>query len=68
MKLATQIRSGRAGMGQEKAILDVNVWWGWEDAMVPRKRQLWFNKTLGRYPGELMLEIHDVPEGDHTDL
>lgn len=69
--LATKLQT--AGMdrpGTEKGLplIDVDVWWGWEDNMVPRKGQLWFNKTLGRYPREMRLKVHDVPDGDHTDL
>nr|XP_031864044.1 uncharacterized protein CI109_000688 [Kwoniella shandongensis]KAA5531116.1 hypothetical protein CI109_000688 [Kwoniella shandongensis] len=48
--------------------LIVDVWWGWEDDMVPRKGQLWFNNVVGAYPGLMNLRIHDVPDGDHTDL
>ncbi|WVF67572.1 hypothetical protein IAT40_002330 [Kwoniella sp. CBS 6097] len=48
--------------------IDVHVWWGWEDDMVPRKGQLWFNKVIGAYPGMINLTIHDVEDGDHTDL
>lgn len=51
-----------------KARLDIQIWWGWEDMMVPRKGQLWFNKTLSRFPGELAVTVHDVPTGDHSDL
>lgn len=66
-KLSTLLRSSTP-KGEKKAVLDVHVWWGWEDNMVPRKGQLWFNKTLNRCPGELKLTVHDVPNGDHTDL
>ncbi|OCF31536.1 hypothetical protein I316_06735 [Kwoniella heveanensis BCC8398] len=48
--------------------IDVHVWWGWEDDMVPRKGQLWFNKIMGAYPDTVNLTIHDVEDGDHTDL
>ncbi|OCF44038.1 hypothetical protein I317_02146 [Kwoniella heveanensis CBS 569] len=48
--------------------IDVHVWWGWEDDMVPRKGQLWFNKIMGAYPDTVNLTIHDVKDGDHTDL
>ncbi|WVQ95057.1 hypothetical protein IAU59_002149 [Kwoniella sp. CBS 9459] len=48
--------------------ISVHVWWGWEDDMVPRKGQLWFNKVMGSYPGIIDLTVHDVEDGDHTDL
>ena len=70
--------------------LNVQLWWGWEDGMVPRKGQcewrlhitshqnhqsctdavlvVWFNKTISGHPNEIRVEMHDVPDGDHTDL
>ncbi|WWC90593.1 uncharacterized protein L201_005529 [Kwoniella dendrophila CBS 6074] len=48
--------------------IEINVWWGWQDDMVPRKGQLWFNKVVGAYPEAIHLKIHDVEDGDHTDL
>ncbi|KAK8854694.1 hypothetical protein IAR55_003433 [Kwoniella newhampshirensis] len=60
-----------AGDTQRKEVphpLMVDVWWGWEDDMVPRKGQLWFNLVVGAFPGCIDLRIHDVPDGDHTDL
>ncbi|WVQ80175.1 hypothetical protein IAT38_002280 [Cryptococcus sp. DSM 104549] len=48
--------------------LEMHVWWGWQDEMVPRAGQLWFNKVVEAYPGAINVTIHDVPDGDHTDL
>ncbi|WWC63394.1 uncharacterized protein I303_105994 [Kwoniella dejecticola CBS 10117] len=48
--------------------MEIEVWWGWLDDMVPRKGQLWFNKILGSYPETIDLRVHDVEDGDHTDL
>ncbi|OCF57548.1 hypothetical protein L486_05006 [Kwoniella mangroviensis CBS 10435] len=48
--------------------IEIDVWWGWWDDMVPRKGQLYFNKILDAYPDTIKLTIHDVEDGDHTDL
>ncbi|WVQ72118.1 hypothetical protein IAR50_001663 [Cryptococcus sp. DSM 104548] len=48
--------------------LEMSVWWGWLDDMVPRKGQLWFNDLVGRYGDAIKLSIHNVPDGDHADL
>ncbi|WRT68510.1 uncharacterized protein IL334_005486 [Kwoniella shivajii] len=48
--------------------IEIDVWWGWEDEMVPRKGQLWFNKVLEAFPEFIILNVHDVEDGDHTDL
>ncbi|WWC71478.1 uncharacterized protein I206_105436 [Kwoniella pini CBS 10737] len=48
--------------------IEIEIWWGWLDDMVPRKGQIWFNKILGSYPDAIDLRIHDVEDGDHTDL
>ncbi|GFZ50912.1 hypothetical protein JCM24511_08670 [Saitozyma sp. JCM 24511] len=48
--------------------LDIQLWWGWKDGMVPRKGQLWFNKVIGAHPGAIRVTVHDVPDGDHTNL
>jgi hypothetical protein len=29
---------------------------------------VWFNKTMMGYPKQITLVIHDIPDGDHTDL
>ncbi|TYJ55771.1 hypothetical protein B9479_003549 [Cryptococcus floricola] len=59
---------GGGGGGGVKWPLEVNVWWGWLDDMVPRKGQLWFNDRVGQYGDAIKLSIHDVPDGDHADL
>nr|ODN91925.1 hypothetical protein L203_01179 [Cryptococcus depauperatus CBS 7841] len=48
--------------------LKLHVWWGWQDDMVPRKGQIWFNNLVQGYSGMIDLAIHDVPNGDHVDL
>ncbi|WVR09508.1 hypothetical protein IAU60_006576 [Kwoniella sp. DSM 27419] len=48
--------------------VEIDVWWGWLDDMVPRKGQLWFNKVLGGHPKTITLRVHDVEDGTHTDL
>ncbi|ORX38407.1 Alpha/Beta hydrolase protein [Kockovaella imperatae] len=48
--------------------LNVHIWWGWEDGMVPRQGQLWFNKVIQSHPKKLRVEVHNVPDGDHGDL
>ncbi|ODN90815.1 hypothetical protein L198_06132 [Cryptococcus wingfieldii CBS 7118] len=60
--------TGGGGGGGVKWPLEVNVWWGWLDDMVPRKGQLWFNDLVGQYGDAIKLSIHDVPGGDHADL
>jgi len=58
------------GSGKEgkRRRLKMHVWWGWQDGMVPRKGQLWLNKTLSAHAQIIDLQIHDVPNGDHNDL
>ncbi|OWZ37645.1 hypothetical protein C351_04511 [Cryptococcus neoformans c8] len=48
--------------------LEIHVWWGWMDDMVVRKGQLFFNQLVGEYSGVIDLLVHDVPDGDHSDL
>lgn len=64
-----QTRESSAGDADDEGRrLEMHVWWGWEDTMVPRNGQLWFNKTMVGYPKQITLVIHDIPDGDHTDL
>ncbi|ORY35505.1 Alpha/Beta hydrolase protein [Naematelia encephala] len=48
--------------------LSCEIWWGWQDGMVPRKGQIWFNKVISAHPDYIKVKIRDVPDGDHTDL
>lgn len=48
--------------------LQVELWWGWQDALVPRPGQLWFNRVITSYPNAIKVNIHDIPDGDHNDL
>lgn len=32
------------------------------------KPVVWFNKTIEAFPDAISVEVHDVPDGDHTDL
>lgn len=56
------------GKGEAPGELDVRIWWGWLDTMVPRKGQIWFNRNIERYPERIKVQIRDVADGDHTDL
>lgn len=70
---------GKAGATRP---LNMQVWWGWQDAMVPRPGQrerpraskhgaddvVWFNRTVSEFPDRIKVTVHDVPDGDHTDL
>lgn len=69
-QLAKQLRSRQAVDGtQESPVpLDIRIWWGWQDTMVPRKGQLWFNRNMKRYPDVIQVVERDVLDGDHTDL
>ncbi|ADV23567.1 hypothetical protein I305_01473 [Cryptococcus gattii E566] len=78
-KLASNsLRTGQANEADEsgagghvngvKDPLEMHVWWGWMDDMVVRKGQLYFNQLVGRYSGVIDLFVHDVPDGDHSDL
>ncbi|WVW85510.1 hypothetical protein I302_107548 [Kwoniella bestiolae CBS 10118] len=67
----TQYSNGGDEGGKGRKVpypIEVDVWWGWLDDMVPRQGQLYFNKIVGAYPGTIDLKIHDVEDGDHTDL
>ncbi|KAK4687023.1 hypothetical protein P7C73_g3105, partial [Tremellales sp. Uapishka_1] len=50
------------------ARLKIDVWWGAKDGMVPRNGHLWLNELLRRRGEEIQFEVHNVPDGDHTDL
>ncbi|RXK42428.1 hypothetical protein M231_00418 [Tremella mesenterica] len=47
-------------------VLKVDIWWGLQDAMVPRPGQLWLNRALSQEG--IKLNVHDVPDGDHNNL
>jgi hypothetical protein len=64
--LATRLWTREDGVRAGK--LDVRIWWGWRDTMVPRKGQLWFNRNIERYPDLIQVKTRDVEDGDHTDL
>jgi hypothetical protein len=70
--------------GRPERRLDINIWWGLQDGMVKRegqrepgvpttakyvlKRPVWLNKALQAHPDEINLGIHEIEDGDHTDM
>ncbi|WOO82616.1 uncharacterized protein LOC62_04G006096 [Vanrija pseudolonga] len=48
--------------------LDIMVWWGEQDGMVPVNGRTWLNKALSAHPKEIRLMVNNVPDGDHSDL
>ncbi|KAK1927202.1 hypothetical protein DB88DRAFT_507302 [Papiliotrema laurentii] len=66
-EVARQVRD-RCAVSGTQAKLDVDIWWGLRDKMVPRQGQLWFTKTVKSHPDEIAVEVHEVADGDHSDL
>ncbi|KAL7422437.1 hypothetical protein Q5752_003085 [Cryptotrichosporon argae] len=54
-------------MRARRAILRIGIWWGTEDGMVPRNGQKWLNETLA-VPGAVEVDVHIIPDGDHSNL
>lgn len=65
-RLSQRDKAGTDGHARKK--LDVRIWWGWRDTMVPRRGQIWFNRNIGRFPDVIDVKVRDVIDGDHTDL